>query len=160
MTPAPYRCQYILRGKTETCGRKCRMEGYCCFHRRSIKNGFPNYTCSVCGIRVKGHYCLCKAHGANVLGHHLIYENEKDYIKQYVLRPGRIVMPLPQLNAHIDLLTVWHLKFCNIDSPFQEIRHSPNAGLMIEAVASSVPPIPSQKKTTVQDDYLDQVRVS
>ena len=69
-------CHWVTIGKAVTCGKSCRTN-YCGLHARRIRNGHVNYTCSVCGIGVKGKYRLCIAHGRD-------HERMKPYIKKRV----------------------------------------------------------------------------
>ena len=59
-------CQWVRIGKAEKCNKTCRTD-YCAAHATQIRKGHINYTCSVCGIGVKGKYRLCLAHGRDVV---------------------------------------------------------------------------------------------
>ena len=59
-------CEWVRIGKAEKCNKTC-WTNYCSIHAARIRKGFVNYTCSVCGIGVKGKYRLCAAHGRDVV---------------------------------------------------------------------------------------------
>ena len=84
-------CQWIVIGKAEKCNKTCRTD-YCWSHARRIRLGFVNYTCSVCGIGVKGNYRLCAAHGRDAV--RMIPHNQKKIaFRSERRRLARITIP-------------------------------------------------------------------
>ena len=84
-------CKWVLIGKAVQCGKGCMTE-YCSRHASSIRNGHINYTCSICGVGVKGKYRLCIAHGRDK-------ERMKPYSKKTTAFKSEI-RRLARINIH------------------------------------------------------------
>ena len=57
-------CEWLLLGKTHTCGRSC-MGKYCSVHNARIAKGGGTIPCIGCGVGVKTALARCKECGAD-----------------------------------------------------------------------------------------------
>ena len=77
MARAPNKCGWLMRGRKESCGKRC-YGAYCGQHYYQLKKGMrmPE-PCRVCGIGLLCDYRLCKRCGGGALKQRLYRKREK-----------------------------------------------------------------------------------